>query len=149
MHLLISNLILLCAHYCVFNHFRYDEVRLYFFSEYLTEGITDPCGKNENYVRVNSTIKIEIRDKNEVAELENLLLQEQMIKCKIENAEFNTQMVVDFISRGQIIKTIAFSTNNRIRFDENNNEEYYLAGRAKLIFDKFHAFFRDVIVTTK
>ncbi|MBK9688174.1 MAG: hypothetical protein IPO65_10610 [Saprospiraceae bacterium] len=57
---------------------------------------------NENYVRVNSTIKIEIRAKNEVAEIENLLLQEQLIKCKKENDEFKTQMVVDFISRGQI-----------------------------------------------
>ena len=87
MHLLISNLILLCSQFCVFNHFNHDEVRLYFFSEYLTEGITDPCGMNENYVRVNSTIKIEIRAKNEVAEIENLLLQEQLIKCKKENDE--------------------------------------------------------------
>ena len=107
------------------------------------------CGKNENYVACKFNNKIEIRDKNEVAELENLLLQEQMIKCKIENAEFNTQMVVDFISRGSNYKNGAFGTNNHIRFDENNDENATLLEEAKLIFDKFHAFFRDVIVTTK
>lgn len=144
MQLLLNSLVILCVQFSVFSQTGFDEVRIYLFNEYRTQGVGDFCTENENYTRVYASIKISILDKNEIAEIGDLLLGGRLEKCSKESSTFSTQMVVDFISRGKIKKTFAISSSKKMRIDEDIGEVYILSTGSELFFNKYLSFFREI-----
>ena len=144
MQLLLNSLVILCVQFSVFSQMEFEEVRIYLFNEYRTQGFADSCTEIENYTRVNASIKISISDKNEIIEISDLLLRDRLKKCNNDGSIFNTQMVVDFISRGKVKKTFAISSSRKVRIDEDFDEVYILSTGSEVLFNKYLSFFREV-----
>lgn len=145
MRLLLSSLMLLCIHFQGFSQDEFDKIKIYFFIEDLTMGLGESIEWYENSVRVNGSIKISILEKNEIEEVSKELLLDSLTRADNALGEFfRTQMVVDFISRNRIIKTVAISSENTVRFDSDIDKVYTLDGNVKRFYNRYLEFFRKI-----
>jgi hypothetical protein len=124
---------------------KYDEVRIYFSSADRLVGIGPSCSNNEDYLRVHATIKISLLDRNEVEEVKELLLDEKLYEVKRPTHDYPVVMVIDFISNGRIIKTLAVREHEILRVDENDTLVYALRGGPKLFYEKYRDFFLEIM----
>lgn len=141
-HSLIILLIILGGHSISFSQVNYDEVKVYLYSEYLTLGISDDCAMNENHTRVFASVKISILEKNVISEIEKQLLHPELNQCSLELV-FQNQMVVDFILKSRIMKTVSFSSSERVMLSEDRNIQYKLDGSRRDFYNKYLGFFRE------
>lgn len=142
MQLLLNSFLILCLQFCVSKEKQYDEVRMYIYTEHFSLGFEDECNSNENSIRVNASIYICIKDKNEIDEINNQLLVKDL-KISPDKHIFKCQMLIDFISRGRIEKSVAISSLNELRIDEDKNFTYVLEGERKDFYLRYIKFFRD------
>jgi hypothetical protein len=119
----------------------FDEVRIYFWPEYISPAFDEAAG-NENNARVRSSVTISIKQRAEISILERQLLNQDLPKLKVDVQNFTCQMVIDFISGGSIRHTIAINSFQQVRIDEYPAPYYLATGSVKTFYEKYLSFFR-------
>ena len=96
MRLLLLSLIILSSSFVIKAQLVSDEIRIYLWPDYISVAFEDRYG-DENNARVRASVKISIMQKAEIAEIENLLLNQKSSLVPNDVTNFTCQMIVDFI----------------------------------------------------
>lgn len=144
MRLLLINLMLLFFHSSSLAQSanNFDEVKIYFYPEVILPGIGN-CHFNENETRVKASISISIKQKSEIHEIAEKLLDQSLEVYPHEVQEFSCQMVVDFILAGRINRTIAITPLNQVRIDEDVFSCYKSNDSILKFYTEYIIFFRQ------
>jgi|GEM_PF-4049866 len=139
MRLILLSLGPLLTVFFQYDQVDYDHVKIYISIEHSSPSFNE-YDRNENYLRVNATTKILLKNRTHIKNAATQLLDfsENRTGCLDQN--FDCKMLIDFISHGKIRKTVAISTMKCVRYSDRPDTTYYLEDSVLEFYEKYMDF---------